>query len=81
MSSKTLLRPVRPPTDPPRRVSLADRVALRIGLALIVWSRRTRRPPHELDRAEHLRRHREHQDRLARETEWAVRGAAMHLWR
>jgi hypothetical protein len=27
----------------PRRVSVPDRIALRVGLALVVWSRRTRR--------------------------------------
>jgi hypothetical protein len=81
MSSKTLLRPVRPPDGRPRRVSLPDRVALRIGLALIVWSRRTRRQPHEIDPAEELRRQREEQARLAREAEWVILGAAMHMWR
>ena len=81
MSSKTLLRPVRPPTGRPHRVSLPDRIALRIGLALIVWSRRTRRQPHEIDPADELRRHREEQARLRREAEWVMLGAAMHMWR
>jgi hypothetical protein len=81
MSSKTLLRPVRPPTGPPRRVSLPDRLALRLGLALIVWSRRTRRQPHEIDPAEELRRQREHEARLAREAEWLLLLTGPRQWR
>ncbi|PZE67576.1 MULTISPECIES: hypothetical protein [unclassified Curtobacterium] len=84
MSSKTVLpppRPVRPPIRAPRPVSLPDRLALRLGLALIVWSRRTRRQPHEVDPAAVLRRQREHEARLAREAEWLILGAGMHLWR
>jgi hypothetical protein len=81
MSSKTLLRPVRPPTGSPRRVSLPDRLALRIGLALIVWSRRTRRQPHEVDPAEVLRHQREREARLAREAEWLILVTGARPWR
>ena len=39
-------RQLHPPSEPertPRRVGLVDRLALRVGLALIVWGRRPRR--------------------------------------
>ncbi|PYY35029.1 hypothetical protein DEJ16_09340 [Curtobacterium sp. MCJR17_055] len=81
MSSKTLLRPVRPPTGAPRPVSLPDRLALRLGLALIVWSRRTRRQPHEIDPAEELRRQCEHEARLVREAEWLLLVTGPRQWR
>ena len=38
-----LTAPSRPPTVAVRRVGLADRLALRVGLALIVWGRRPQR--------------------------------------
>ncbi|QWS34571.1 hypothetical protein [Curtobacterium aetherium] len=81
MASKTLLRPVRPPTGRPDRVSFPDRVALRIGLALIVWSRRTRRQPHETDPAAELRRHRADQERRARDAEWLLLLSGAPPWR
>jgi hypothetical protein len=62
-------------------VSLPDRLALRLGLALIVWSRRTRRQPHEIDPAEELRRQREHEARLAREAEWLLLLTGPRQWR
>ncbi|KQO64860.1 hypothetical protein [Curtobacterium sp. Leaf261] len=39
----------------PRRVSLPDRIALRVGLALVVWSRRTRRVRPERSHDEYRR--------------------------
>jgi hypothetical protein len=60
----------------PARVSVADRVALHVGLALVTWSRRPRRV------VEHTARHaRQSARRLAearalREGEWALR---LHL--
>lgn len=61
-----------------RRVSLADRIALRVGMSLIIWSRRTHHVRPSVDIATRNRLERE---RAQREAEWAVRGAAMHLWR
>lgn len=47
----------RPPDTPTAarttRVSLPDRIALRIGLALVVWSRRTHRPRQTLSHDEY----------------------------
>lgn len=37
-----------------RRVSLLDRVALRVGLALVVWSRRPLTAPSREERARHV---------------------------
>ncbi|ROP66848.1 hypothetical protein [Curtobacterium sp. PhB115] len=77
MSSKTALRP--PDTRTVRRrVSLSDRIALRIGMSLIIWSRRTHhvRPSVDLATRNRLEREREQ-----REAAWLVQGAAMHLWR
>ncbi len=45
---------VEPPT---RKVGLADRVALRLGLALITWSRRTYRPESRERRASLFEQH------------------------
>ena len=36
-----------PPSAPVRRVGVIDRLALRIGLALIMWNRRPARVRHE----------------------------------
>ena len=42
---------------PVRRVSLPDRIALRVGLALITWSRRTGRPESRERRASLFEQH------------------------
>lgn len=42
---------------PARRVSLPDRIALRVGLALITWSRRTARPESRERRANLIEQH------------------------
>lgn len=77
MSSKTTIRPpdVRAVR---RRVSLADRVALRLGMSLIIWSRRTHhvRPSVDFETRRRLER-----ERQQRETDWLVQDAAMRLWR
>ena len=77
MSTKSVLRPPGA-TTAARSVSLTDRLAMRLGMALILWSRRTRakRPPVDLLLAEQLRR-----ERAAREAEWVMLGATMHMWR
>ncbi len=36
-----------PPSQPVRRVGLVDRLALRLGLALVMWGRRPVRPSRE----------------------------------
>lgn len=77
MSTKSVLR--RPATNPAARpVALTDRLAMRLGMALIIWSRRTRtkRLPVDPYLQEQLRR-----ERATREAEWVMLGAAMHLWR
>jgi len=77
VSSKTTIRPpdVRAVR---RRVSLADRVALRLGMSLIIWSRRTHhvRPSVDFETRRRLER-----ERQQRETDWLVQDAAMRLWR
>ena len=77
MSTKT---PVRPPdTRAVRsRVSLSDRIALRVGMSLIIWSRRTRRERPDVDHRTRLRLDRE---REAREATWLLQTAALRLWR
>lgn len=42
---------------PVRSVSLPDRIALRLGLALITWSRRTHRPESRERRANRIEQH------------------------
>lgn len=75
MATKSVLRP--PDTaDAPRTVALTDRIALRIGMSLIIWSRRTRRPP--IDPALRAQLDRERQQR---EAEWIMLGAALRSWR
>ncbi|MBF4614948.1 hypothetical protein [Curtobacterium sp. VKM Ac-1376] len=77
MSTKTTTRP--PDTRALRcRVSLADRIALRIGMSLIIWSRRTRSERPEIDVATLARLDRE---RRQREIDWLTQGAAMRMWR
>ncbi|WP_069710911.1 hypothetical protein [Curtobacterium sp. ER1/6] len=61
-----------------RRVTLADRIALRIGMSLIIWSRRTHHVRPSVDLATRQRLERE---RYERELDWLTRGAAMRLWR
>lgn len=77
MSTKSVLRPPGA-TLGPRKVSLTDRIALRVGVALIIWSRRTRRvrPPVDPALVAELER-----KRIARETEWAVFGIGLRTWR
>ncbi len=61
-----------------RRVTLADRIALRIGMSLIIWSRRTHHVRPSVDLATRQRLERE---RRERELDWLTQGAAMRLWR
>lgn len=61
-----------------RRVTLADRIALRIGMSLIIWSRRTHHLRPSVDLATRQRLERE---RRERELDWLTQGAAMRLWR
>ena len=77
MSSKTIIRP--PDTgERPRRVSLSDRIALRIGLALIIWSRRTRRERPVIDHETFLA---ERRARAAREDAWLAAAIQLRSWR
>jgi hypothetical protein len=71
---------VRPPDTRAvrRRVTLADRIALRIGMSLIIWSRRTHRVRPSVDFATRQRLDRE---RRERELDLLVRTAAMRMWR
>lgn len=55
-----------------RTVSLADRAALHLGLALITWSRRPRTVAPQSSRDELLGRHRAANERAARESEWQL---------
>ncbi|MFJ3382935.1 MULTISPECIES: hypothetical protein [unclassified Curtobacterium] len=77
MSTKSVLRPAGATLEP-RTVSLTDRIALRVGMALIIWSRRTRRvrPPVDPALVAELDR-----ERIARETEWAMLGIGLRTWR
>ncbi|MEN0104455.1 MAG: hypothetical protein AAGC90_16150 [Curtobacterium sp.] len=77
MSTKSVLRPPEA-LDAPRTVSLTDRVALRIGMALIIWSRRTRRVRPSIDPALRVQLDRE---RAEREAQWLMLGAGMRVWR
>ena len=52
-------------TSRPPHTSLLDRIALHIGLRLLIWS--TRSPRLTLDREEHSRSYRAHTARAARE--------------
>lgn len=77
MSTKSVLR--RPATKPAARsVALTDRIAMRLGMALVIWSRRTRTKRLPVDP---LVAHQLRQERAAREAEWVMLGATMHLWR
>ncbi|MCA5922910.1 hypothetical protein [Curtobacterium oceanosedimentum] len=77
MSTKTTTRP--PDTRAVRRrVSLTDRIALRVGVSLIIWSRRTRTVRPSLDRATVARLERE---RRQRELDWLTQVAALRMWR
>ncbi|ROP66147.1 hypothetical protein EDF24_2806 [Curtobacterium sp. PhB130] len=77
MSTKSVLRPPGTTLEP-RKVSLTDRIALRVGMALIIWSRRTRRvrPPVDPALVAELER-----ERAEREAEWAMLGIGMRAWR
>ncbi|WP_396288399.1 hypothetical protein [Curtobacterium sp. KT1] len=77
MSTKTTTRP--PDTRAVRRrVSLADRIALRVGMSLIIWSRRTRKERPEVDLATLARTERERQQR---EADLLLQAALMRAWR
>ncbi|WIE77111.1 hypothetical protein [Curtobacterium sp. MCSS17_007] len=71
---------VRPPDTRAvrRRVTLADRIALRIGMSLIIWSRRTHhvRPPVDFATRQWIER-----ERRERELALLVQTAAMRMWR
>ncbi|MFJ3027596.1 hypothetical protein ACIPEQ_02015 [Curtobacterium sp. NPDC087080] len=71
---------VRPPDTRAvrRRVTLADRIALRIGMSLIIWSRRTHRARPSVD---HATRQRLERERSEREIDLLVRSTAMRMWR
>ncbi len=71
---------VRPPDTRAvrRRVTLADRIALRIGMSLIIWSRRTHHVRPSVDFATRQRLERE---RRERELALLVQSAAMRMWR
>jgi hypothetical protein len=55
-----------------RNVTLADRAALHLGLALITWSRRPRTVAPRLSRDDLLERSRAVTARRAREREWQL---------
>lgn len=75
MSNDLVLRP--PDTRAERRrVTLTDRLALRIGISLVIWSRRPRRT--RMDPALRVRLERE---REQREAEWLALGSATRAWR
>ncbi|MEJ8283066.1 hypothetical protein [Curtobacterium citreum] len=77
MSTKTTTRP--PDTRAVRRrVSLADRIALRVGMSLIIWSRRTRRVRPVIDHGTLLQLERERQQR---ENDLLLQAALMRAWR
>lgn len=77
VSTKTTTRP--PDTRAVRRrVSLTDRIALRVGMSLIIWSRRTRTVRPSLDHATVARLERE---RRQRELDWLTQVAALRMWR
>ena len=64
--------PSRAQLSHPRRVGLADRVALHLGLALITWSRRPRTVARGTSRADLLHRSRLETTRATREREWQL---------
>ncbi|WP_141399266.1 hypothetical protein [Curtobacterium sp. 'Ferrero'] len=77
MSTKTSTRP--PDTRAVRRrVSLPDRIALRVGLWLILWSRRTTPVRVSVDFATRQRIEREQRER---ELRVLLQSGTMHLWR
>lgn len=77
MSTKTSTRP--PDTRAVRRrVSLPDRIALRVGLWLILWSRRTTPVRVSVDFATRQRIEREQRER---ELRVLLQSGMMHLWR
>ncbi len=77
LSTKTVIRP--PDTRAVRRrVSLSDRIALRVGLSLIIWSRRTHHVRHSVDLET---RRRLEQERAAREAAWLLQVGLQNRWR
>lgn len=62
-----------PPSHTPvRRVSLPDRVALHVGLALITWSRRPHTLPAQPQADELYARNDRARERAAREAQWQL---------
>jgi hypothetical protein len=79
MATATTSRPRHEVAEIPpawRSVSIADRIALRVGMALIVWSRRTHRPGLSADRARDALR-----ARAAREAAWQRDATFVGRWR
>lgn len=73
--------PPSPTTSVARRVTLPDRVALHLGLALITWSRRPRRAPSpEREYNPHELRERA-SARAKREEQWARAMYVSRPWR
>ncbi|WP_405375796.1 MULTISPECIES: hypothetical protein [unclassified Microbacterium] len=54
------------------RTSWPDRLAMRLAVALLLWSSRPQATPDDLER-----RQRNHRDRVAREAEWQLRQALL----
>ena len=63
-----------------RRVTLPDRIALRLGLALITWSRRPRTEPLVREYNPHAHREREQYLRQ-REEQWRLAMSVSRSWR
>ncbi|MDQ1128819.1 hypothetical protein [Microbacterium sp. SORGH_AS_0888] len=56
--------------SPPPRVPLLDRLAMRLGLALLMWGRRRRRRTMDAAAVAELRRLREHYEHQAAHAAW-----------
>jgi hypothetical protein len=79
MATATTSRPRAEVVETPsawRSVSVADRMALRVGMALIVWSRRTHRPRSSAEGARD-----ELLARAAREAAWQRDAVFVGRWR
>lgn len=71
--------PEHPVASRVRRVSFADRIALHVGLALITWSRRSRRSGVRL--TDPFARNARALEREAREREWQRASYLARPWR